>query len=341
MISKLDQILLTGATGLIGGYTLRRLLQEGYTQIRAIKRPTSRMDLIKDIQSQVEWIDADVTDMPSLERAMVDVKCVIHAAAVVSYDPVDNSRMEEVNVQGTTHVVDWALHSNVERLIHVSSVAALGYDRYSHIRTEETEWDHSAETTAYARSKYKSEKEIWRAAAEGLDVVILNPSFVLGAGYWNESSTAIWRRIRKGIPFFPVGTNGYVDVSDVADAIVKSITTTHTNHRYIISAETMPYQHLFAMIARSISAKVPTKPLTKRWRGLAWKLDWLRSKLSGQPQVLTAASARSTALNIHYDATKSVEMLNMDYVPVSTSINRIAAVFLKSEQEGLSYGVIH
>jgi len=340
MIDKQDRILITGATGLIGSHIARRLWQEGYHNLIATKRSTSKLYLLPNIADEINWIEADVTDVIGLESCFDDVDVVIHTAAVVSYDPKKKNLMDEINVGGTANMVNLALHFGVKKFVHISSVAALGKPQNTNVRDENTEWDHSVDTTDYAISKYKSEKEAWRGYAEGLDMIILNPSFVIGASNWTESSSRIWSQMAKGIPYYPVGTNGYVDVRDISKAALIAMNSDITGERFVLSAETIPYRSAFEWIAKAINAKVPSRALTPLVRNIAWRLDWLKSKLIGSSQLLTAASASSTAQHTHYDNTKSIEVLGLHYRPLQLSINDVAEIFLQSQKERKDYGVM-
>lgn len=340
MINKKSKILISGATGLIGSQITRLLWQEGYHNLCAIKRPTSNMNLLPGISDHINWIEADVTDVISLEDCFDGVEVVIHTAAVVSYDPKKRDLMNEINVGGTANMVNMALDFGVKRFVHISSVAALGKPEKTTLRNEETEWDHSVPTTDYAISKYNSEKEAWRGYAEGLSMIILNPSFVIGASNWTESSSRIWSQMAKGIPYYPLGSNGYVDVRDVSAAVIKAMNSDFNGERFVLSAETIPYQTAFTWIAKAIGAKVPSKALTPLVRSIAWRLAWLKSKLTGTSQLLTSASARSTALITHYDSTKSREILGVTYRPLQQSIEDVGKVFLQSQKEDKAFGVM-
>ena len=340
MINKESRILITGATGLIGSHIARRLWKEGYHNICATKRPSSKMDLLPDIADKLHWLEADVTDIVSLENCFEGIEVVIHAAAVVSYDPQKNDLMNDVNVGGTANMVNVALDYGVRRFVYISSVAALGKPEKSTVRNENTEWDHSVQTTDYAISKYKSEKEAWRGYAEGLSLVILNPSFVIGASNWTESSSRIWSQMAKGIPYYPMGTNGYVDVRDVSAAALMAMNSDFNGERFVLSAETISYKIAFQWIAEAIGVKVPSRALTPLLRNIAWRLEWLRSMLTGTSLLLTAASAKSTAEETHYDSDKSREILGMTYRPLKQSIQVVGNIFVNSQKEGKDYGVM-
>jgi len=144
----------------------------------------------------------------------------------------------------------------------------------------------------------------------------------------------------KGIPYYPMGTNGYVDVRDVSAAALKAMNSDFNGERFVLSAETISYQTAFRWIAEAIGVKVPSRALTPLIRNIAWRLEWLRSKLTGSSLLLTAASAKSTAEEIHYDSTKSKEILGMTYRPLKQSIEVVGNIFLNSQKEGKDYGVM-
>lgn len=338
MINKSDKILITGATGLIGSYITRKLFHSGYRNIIATKRSTSKTDLLADICDKIEWKEVDVTSVISLEPAFVDIDIVIHTAAIVSYDPSHKNIMYDINVNGTANMVNLALSTGVKKFVHISSVAALGKSE-SNISSESTEWDSTVPTTDYAISKYKSEKEVWRGFAEGLPAVIINPSFVLAPGYWDKTSTAIWSKMAKGVPYYPLGTNGYVDVRDVVSSIMVLLNNDIIGERFVISAESLSYKEIFTLIAKSIHAKIPSRALTPIVRSIAWRLDWLRSKITNSSQILTKSSAESTSRKTHYDNKKSITELNIDYTPISESIAEIGLLFLESKKLKHNYNV--
>ena len=214
-----EKILVTGATGLLGSHLTRLLVKNGRS-VRAIRRPTSRMDLVRNIENQVEWMEADVTDLLSLEPVFEGVSHVFHAAAMVSFDPRDREKMTRVNVEGTANVVNLCLDSGVKKLVHVSSVAAIGRVAGKKEVVETNRWERSPANSHYAITKFQAEAEAWRGLAEGLDVAIVNPSIIVGAGFWDEGSIRFFQQIDRGLRFCPPGGSGFVDVRDVARFMV-------------------------------------------------------------------------------------------------------------------------
>ena len=181
-------ILVTGGTGFVGSYLLRYLVQQGYTQIGAIKRPNSPMDLVEEIKDKIKWIEGDVLDIFSLEDALKGVQQLYHCAAVVSYSPKDFKQMMKVNVEGTANVVNLALEAGIKKMLYVSSIAALGKTEKTLWVDEQADWIPSKSNSQYSISKYLSEMEVWRGMAEGLRAAIVNPSVILGSGFWDAGT---------------------------------------------------------------------------------------------------------------------------------------------------------
>ncbi|MCH8961424.1 MAG: SDR family NAD(P)-dependent oxidoreductase [Bacteroidetes bacterium] len=255
--------LVTGATGFIGSELTRQLLQEG-VRVRILRRATSRLDLLGEAAQHVEHVLGDVTDPPSLCEAMADVGQVYHVAAYVGLGGRrDHARLHRVNVGGTAHVVNAALEAGVERLVHTSSIAALG--RPERPIDETTEWHASSANTAYAVSKHEAELEVYRGIAEGLDAVIVNPSLVFGVGRPGENTRLIAERIRDGkIPATPGGGTNVVDVEDVAAGHRQAMRHGKTGERYLLGGENISWKTIFGTLAEALGVAPPRRARGKR-----------------------------------------------------------------------------
>jgi nucleoside-diphosphate-sugar epimerase len=168
----MNKVLVTGATGFLGSYILRLLLKKGY-KVRAIRRSSSPMAMLQDIADKVEWVEGDVTDLPFLEEATKDIDYVYHAAAAVSFNSKDKEKMMLVNGIGTENIVNVCLDNGVKKLLHVSSIAALGRKENVTEIDENAQWENSPLNSDYAISKFKAECEVWRGIQEGLNAVII------------------------------------------------------------------------------------------------------------------------------------------------------------------------
>jgi nucleoside-diphosphate-sugar epimerase len=316
----MKRILVTGGTGFVGAYLLHYLLQRGYTAIRAIKRANSSMALVKDIEQQIEWIEGDILDIFSLEDAMEGVEQVYHCAAVVSYDPRDKKKLHEVNVKGTANVVNAALHVGIEKLLHVSSIAALGRSQKTVYLDETATWENSKSNSYYAITKYLAEMEVWRGMAEGLTVAVINPSVILGSGFWGQGTSKFFMNGWKNFDFYSTGGTGFVDVRDVAKACIDLMESHLSNQRLIVNAENLLYQELQYQIADALNKKRPTVKVNYIIRELAWRAAWLQSRLMGTSPFITKETARQATKRYYYDNSKSIEKLQVQYTPIKETI---------------------
>ncbi len=333
------KVLLTGATGFIGAYVLRLLLQRGYP-VRALRRHTSPSDLVRDVADQVEWVEGDITDLFALEEAYQGITHVCHCAALVSFRTSDERRMMRVNVEGTANMVNFALDAGVQHFVHVSSIAALGRAANRPQLDETCTWVDSPTNTRYAVSKYLSEQEVWRAHAEGLPAVIVNPSMVLGSGFWHVGTGRIFQQIYRGMKLYPMGQNGFVDVRDVAQFIVLMLERGIQGERYILSAQDVLFRDLFFQIADALGVRRPFIRVTPLLAEIGWRVEWLKSQLLRTDPLLTRDSARASMGRFSYSNKKSLSIGGFTYRPLEQTIRETAVQFLEAARDGFSPRVL-
>lgn len=287
-----QKILVTGGTGFLGSYITRALVEHGYT-VRVIRRQPKPLPWIPaSVTAGVEWVDGDVLDVVSLGEAMEGMDGVIHAAAVVSFVKKDRAGMYQVNVEGTANVVNTALEKNIPRLVHISSVAAVGRSASGGRVNEEKKWEQSPVNTHYAISKHKAELHVWRGIAEGLDAVILNPSTILGYGDWQQGSCAIFKQVHDGFTWYTQGVNGFVDVEDTATLTRLIWESGIRGERFIINGDTWSFKKLQDTIADAFRVKRPSKAASPFLLSVARRLEAIRSFFTGHSPLLTRESAR-------------------------------------------------
>ncbi len=328
----MKRIFVTGGTGFLGSYLLRYLVKEGNSQIRALKRATSDMRLVASVADQIEWIEGDILDISVLGDAMKNVDQVYHAAAIVSYSPSDRDQMHEVNVQGTANVVDVALDSNIEKLIYVSSIAALGRIPKSNRLDERAEWQGDDGQSQYAISKYRAELEVWRGIAEGLNAAIINPSVILGAGFWERGTGKLFLNAWKEFTFYPQGGTGFVDVRDVAKAAIQLMRSDILAERFIINGDNWSYQEQMNRMSDTLKKKRPSIKVTPFIQEVAWRLAALQGLLLRKSPFITKETARMSANRFYYDASKSIEHLNLRYTPIEQTIQETTAILQEAAQ---------
>ena len=326
------KILVTGATGFIGSYLLHYLIDSGYKNIRALKRENSPMDLVSNIQGQVEWLTGDILDTASLELAMEGVGKVYHCAAIVSFNQGDAKKMIRINQEGTANVVNIALEMPIKKLLHVSSIAAIGRRKNETTINEKTKWQGHKWNSPYGVSKHLAEMEVWRGVAEGLNAVIVNPSNVLGSGYWKGRTTTgqMFYKIWNGLPFYPRGGSGFVDVRDVARFMVKLMESNIAGERFILNGENLPFKEVLFEMANSMKAKTPYIEVNPFIREAAWRASWMFSKLTGKTPFITKQTARTSARSFFYENEKSLSAFPFSYTPIRQTIHETGKQFLDS-----------
>ncbi|MEP6700361.1 MAG: SDR family NAD(P)-dependent oxidoreductase [Bacteroidota bacterium] len=317
------KILVTGGSGFLGSYIIKQLVEKGYA-VRAIRRSTAIPFWISSsILNTVEWIEGDILDVVSLEEAMEGIDSIIHSAAVVSFAKKDRQTMYQVNVEGTANVVNIALEKKVKRLIHISSVAALGRTAGGGHVTEEKKWEESKVNTHYAKSKYKAELHVWRGISEGLEAVILNPGTILGYGDWNNSSCAIFKNVYEEFNWYSSGINGFVDVEDVARAAILFLENNITEQRFIVNGDTWSFKQLQDTIADGFGKKHPAKQTTPFLMAIAWRLEKLKSILTGKKPLLTKESARVAQSQTWFENDKILKSLpGFSFTPLEETIKK-------------------
>ncbi len=298
-------ILVTGGTGFLGAYVIKHLLLKGHS-VRAIRRHNSKLPFFipPDFVAKVDWVEGDILDVISLEEAMDGVDAVIHAAAKVSFAGNERDELFKINVEGTANVVNTALDKNIRRFIHISSVAALGRTPNGETVHEEREWQETKINTNYAISKYKAELEVWRAMGEGLQGSILNPSTILGYGDWNTSSCAIFKTVYNEFPYYTNGINGFVYVEDVARATVQLLESTITFERFIVNGNNWSFRQLLNSIADGFDKRHPYRNATPSLAAIAWRVEKLKSLISGKRSLLSKESARVAQSETYFDNSK-------------------------------------
>lgn len=320
-------ILITGATGFLGAELTRQLTKSGH-KVRALKRESSLIPAMLERDPLIEWFVADINDLASLEDAFAGVNQVYHCAALVSFKPKDKFNMIRVNIEGTSNIVNLCVEYGA-RLVHVSSVAALGEPKNGAVViTEDDYWEYNAHVHAYAISKYEGEMEVWRSIAEGLDAVIVNPSVIIGASSGVQGTGAIFKLIKKGLSFYTRGATGFVDVEDVAKSMIALMQGSLTAERFTISAQNMHYQEFFQKIADGFGVEAPKREAKPWMMALAWRAAKLKSVFTGKAASLTHDAAKSSLHESFYSNEKIKNTIDIQFKPLDQSITEVCAALI-------------
>jgi nucleoside-diphosphate-sugar epimerase len=238
-----------------------------------------------------------------------------------------------VNAGGTANVVNACLDAGVQKLVHVSSVAALGRIRQDVVITEAMNWTEETSNSVYGKTKFLAEMEVWRGIGEGLNAVMVNPTIVIGEhGDWSKGSMQIFQSLYRGFPWYSLGKTGFVDANDVARAMIQLMEADVQNERFILSAENIYYRDLFFMIADAFGVKRPYRQVTPFKAQLAWRLEKIKSMLGSQSPLVTRETARTGLAEVNFDNSKLLKALpEFQYQPIAQSIERICRILQQHE----------
>ncbi len=328
-------ILVTGGSGLVGSHLLFELAKRG-KKTRALKRESTNLFWVREVFSfydpknsvqlfnMIEWVDCELDDFDLLLKSLQGVNVVYHCAAMVSFDPSHKSKMLSINVDGTAALVNACLEAGVVRFCHCSSVAALGHAEDGKILDEKNVWKTSPANSNYAISKFGAEREVWRGAEEGLEVVIVNPSIIIGPGDTSRSSSKIFESMVKGLKFYASGKTGFVDVRDVALAMVKLAESDIRSERFVLNGQNLAYKDFFEIIAKHAGVKAPSIKVGPCLLALAWRLEWLTSKITQRSPIITKETAASALRNTLYSSKKIEDALNFKFISIDDAARNLA-----------------
>lgn len=300
-------ILVTGGTGLVGAHLLLHLIENGedvraiYRSQKSIEKTKSVFDFYKktDLFEKINWLEADIVDVPSLENAFVDITEVYHCAALISFDPKDEEKLRKTNIEGTANMVNFSIAKEIEKFCFISSIAALGdiAPHETHI-TEETDWNPEKPHSDYAISKYGSEMEVWRGQQEGLNVIIVNPGVILGPPQmmyvFEQGSSEIYQKVSKGLSFYTLGNTGFITINDVAKTTYELMKSDIKNERFTLIAENIVFKDILDSVSDALKAKKPHIHAKPFFMNFLWIADSIFSTLFFRKRSITKATAKAS-----------------------------------------------
>jgi len=334
-------ILVTGGTGLVGSHLLYTLVSNRQN-VRAIYRRKKTLKRVAHVFSyfskdadnlfnKIEWVEADLNDIPKLQKAFEDITYVYHCAAFVSFEPDKYHQLRKINIEGTANIVNLCISHSIKKLCYVSSIAAIGHhEDYSKLITEQTAWNPEDNNSVYAITKYGAELEVWRGSQEGINTVIVNPGIILGAGYWKGGSSGnLFRQIHEGMSYYVNGVVGYVDVFDVVGTMISLMNNNIKNQNYILVSENLSFKDFQYKVANSLNVNPPKKEAKPWLLNIAWRLDWLRHKLTSSRRSFTKHTAKSAMSVTKYDNSKIKNTLGFEFKPIDQSIKDVCELYLR------------
>ncbi|RYZ83509.1 MAG: NAD-dependent epimerase/dehydratase family protein, partial [Proteobacteria bacterium] len=271
-------------------------------------------------------IKADICDIPSLEKAFAGVEFVYHCAALISFNPKDEEAMRKINIEGTANIVNFSLAYGVKKICHVSSVAALGDPKEGETTIdEETEWNPEKHHSDYGISKYGAEMEIWRGWQEGLKSVAVVPGIILGPGFWDDGSGAIFSSIKKGFPFYTTGSTGFVAVKDVVLAMIALMRSDISGERFIVIGEHLVLKDVAFEIADALKVKRPSIEASPILVRAAVFADWFAS-LFGKKRKLFGETADAFHRHRLFSTENILRTLEFRFSPIREYIHEIVKI---------------
>jgi nucleoside-diphosphate-sugar epimerase len=279
------------------------------------------------LQDKATWVPGDILDVIALEEALNDVKQVYHCAGFVSFAPQHKAMLHKINAEGTANVVNACLDANIEKLVHVSSVAALGRLHVGDTIDEKMQWSEKTSNSEYGKTKFLAEMEVWRGIGEGLNAAIVNPSIIIGEyGNWEQGSMAIFKKVYSGFKWYSTGSTGFVDADDVARAMILLMNSDITAQRYVVSAENIVYRNMFWIIADAFGISRPTKEVTPLVAALVWRLEKLRSMFTGKQPLITKETTKTALAPVSFSSAKLLAGLpQFAFTPMQQSVQRICS----------------
>jgi len=324
-------VLVTGATGILGRVIILKLVEKGFKVI-ATKRLSSDLedvrksffyytkdkDLSEKYFNEIHWIDLDLSDIDLISEALEGVKEVYHCAGMVDFNPKNIDEIYTVNTTFTKNLLYACENSTVEKFCFISSIAVLDKFNENGELDESSDFDVNLDHSHYSKSKYLAEMEVWRASAEGLKTIIINPGIILGSGNWNASSGRIFDVFSKNKYTFSGGSS-YVDVRDVADISVRLMKEYIFSERFIAISENITYKDFSNIIRNKLSlstSKIISDKILNYIKYLNI-LGFIFPKL----KLLSKSNIESITSNKKVSNKKVKNILDYEFIPISESID--------------------
>lgn len=318
-------VVVTGVSGFLGRYLVSELLGQTTDQIIGVYHQT-KPDLI---DHRLTYVQCNLYDVMTLDDIIARADYVIHAAAIVSFHPKMDQEMMRFNTESTANVVNLCLEHQIDKLIHISSISALG-------GIENEEMDESIEMrpnvswSQYGLAKKASEQEVWRGIQEGLTATIINPSLVMGSGNWDKGSPRMIQTVAQGLKYYPTGSTGFVYAADVARLVRLTMTDESTHgKRYLCSTATLPYQSVINEVAKCLNKEIPKKPIKNLHINLVSFYTKLKSLVSKKnTQIITKASLITASKHYGYNGNKALSVAGFSYTDIDQAIGVICQEYM-------------
>ena len=307
------RICITGATGLFGAHVAREPLRAGLT-VRCTRRGNAVHPGLAD--EPIEWVPGDLGDQSALDKAFADCDSVLHCAGDISHWPTHAARVHAVNVIGTTRVIQAVRTAGVGRLVHCSTVDAIGlppdFDAPPSTEDAPWNWDELGVANQYARTKYDAQRLVLEAARD-IDAVVVNPAFLLGGlDTKGGSSRLILEVLRGRMVACPPGRNNFASVAAVARGMLLAREHGRRGACYILGGENLSYYEIVRRIQRVAGKSGPLLTLPAPMLRMAGKVSGLTGRLLGTSPDFNRATAAVACMNHTFSSALAVRELGYD-----------------------------
>lgn len=330
-------VFVTGATGLIGGYLLLELSKRE-KKIKAMKRTNSSLDSVQKLFEEfstrqkfkeIEWVETDLLDVPSLSDALHGIQTIYHTAGCVGFDDREKTLMNQTNVEGTENLINLAVAQNIPEFIYTSTIAVLDKIPNEAQIDENSKWNGEEDHSEYAISKKKGEMAVWRGSQEGLKVLVVYPSVVVGSFDGKRASEKIFQLAAKKKMFATEGITGYVDVRDVAFCMTQLVENQKWNQSFVINSENKSFVEIMDFLRSKWN-------LSKIGVLSENKLKFLRfmsyfSRIFGGRYISKANYSALTGRQ-NYSNQKIKNELGIEFIPINESLDFHSNRFKKLTQ---------
>jgi dihydroflavonol-4-reductase len=315
----MSRVAITGASGLLGGNLAAELFAAGH-QVVATKRGGSQVKHLADLA--IEWVDAELGSTAALTNAFAGTACVFHCAAAVTVKRDVTPEMTAANVTGTANVIDACVAAKVPRLVHTSSVVAIGLSTNGKPCDETATWNFDTEglVDAYAITKRQAE-ELVHAASARVDAVIVNPTYMFGPRDAKPSSGGlIVNIVKRKVPGWTSGYNNFVDVRDVARGMIAAWQKGRRGERYILAGHDMTYRAVMETVARIAGVKPPRFPVPKPAAWLVGKWGDFVEARGREPLLNTTQIKYAFTDKFRFKSEKASKELGYTFGPLDPAV---------------------
>jgi dihydroflavonol-4-reductase len=319
------KIVVTGGTGFIGSRLVNRLAAKG-EDVYALVRASSDLAPLKECLDKITLAYGDVTDYASLSGVINGAEEVYHCAGITYMGDRKNPLLQKINVDGTTNVLEACRKARVRRVVHVSSITAVGISGQNRKCDEESPWNFDTIDLEYARTKHAAEKIVAEQVRKGMDCVIVVPAFVFGAGDINFNAGRIIKDVyNRKMPFYPMGGICVIDVEIVIDCLIAAMKKGRKGERYIIGGDNVSYRDLTQTIMQVTGVHQRALPLPM-WGAQVISFFLKFSRFSKERHKISKLF-NMTMFNVasrflYFDSSKAQRELGMRYEPFEQSIRR-------------------